>query len=160
MHPRAQQLIEQLQLQPHPEGGFYKEVYRSPDLVQSSQNQKWRSAITDIYFLLIKGQISRFHKVCHEEIWNFYEGAPLELIQIHPQTWQAQNIHLGLSETHPIYKHCIPPHFWQAAISTGDFSLVGCTVAPGFDFEDFAFLENPTEQEQLLKHHPELKGFL
>ena len=160
MHPRAQQLIEQLQLQPHPEGGFYKEVYRSPDLVQSSQNQKWRSAVTDIYFLLIKGQVSRFHKVCHEEIWNFYEGAPLELIQVHPQTWQAQNIQLGLSETHPIYKHCIPPHFWQAAQSTGDFSLVGCTVAPGFDFEDFAFLENPAEQELFLEHYPELQRFL
>ena len=86
MNKRAEELINILELSPHPEGGYYKEVYRSKSELSSPKNNKVRNAVTDIYFLLVSGQISRFHKVIHDEIWNFYEGAPLELIEIEPDT--------------------------------------------------------------------------
>ena len=137
--PRAQEIIEQLELIPHPEGGYFKETYRSELNVNSPQNQEERSAMTDIYFLLCEGQISRFHKVLHEEIWNFYEGSPLRLIEINFDDYSVEEITLGKDLN---YKHVIKPNNWQAAESTDEYTLVGCTVAPGFDFTDFSFISN------------------
>lgn len=158
MHPRAIELIDKLDLQPHPEGGFYKEVFRSATLVQSPNHGKSRSSVTDIYFLLPAGQISRFHRVLHEEIWNFYEGAPLRLIEMTPDLNHHTSLVLGGSQS-ICYKHCIPALHWQAAESTGEYSLVGCTVAPGFDFEDFSFL-TLGESGCIEKSFPELNKFL
>lgn len=136
MHP----LIQQLDLQTHPEGGFYKEVYRSAQLVNSPANQQARNAVTSIYFLLLKGQISRFHKVLHDETWHFYAGDPLRLIDLHSQCEE----HILGEKTQVQYQYTITANHWQAAETTGEYSLMGCTVAPGFDFEDFSFLaDNP-----------------
>jgi len=139
---RSKKLIKMLGLSPHPEGGHYNEVHRSKSKLISPKIKKSRNALTDIYFLLTSGQISRFHKVCHDEVWNFYEGAPLALFEIQPDTLKISKITLGDKKGKLKYKHCISGENWQAAYSTGEYSLVGCTVAPGFDFSDFKFLKD------------------
>lgn len=159
MHPRATELIDTLELTPHPEGGYYKESYRSPIQLASPQHGKQRCAVTDIYFLLLAGQVSRIHKVLHDELWHFYEGAALELIEINTHQ-QATTMILGNSNLPPKYQHCIHANHWQAARSTGDYTLVGCTVAPGFDFADFSFLKNTAEQALIIQNNPELLPFI
>jgi predicted cupin superfamily sugar epimerase len=141
MHKRATELIKQLNLSPHPEGGYFKEVYRSEQIVVSPVNNEQRNAVTDIYFLLCTGQVSRFHKVLHDEIWNFYEGDPLKLIEVDAESMEVSEVILGDKDSVQ-YKHCIKADNWQAAETTGEYSLVGCTVAPGFDFADFSFLSD------------------
>lgn len=141
-----QYLIDRYELSPHPEGGYYKEVYRSRQTVVSPEVDAERQAVTHIYFLLTKGQISRFHRVCHDEIWNFYEGSPLRLISFDGVTVQEQL--LGPDGTD--YVGIIEGGLFQAAESTGEYSLVGCSVAPGFDFTDFSFLADAPQLCQML----------
>jgi len=133
-----QQLIDRLKLVPHPEGGFYREVYRSGQAVSSSATKAPRQALTHIYFLLLKGQVSRFHRVLHDEVWNYYEGAPLRLLRWHGATIEEQLIGPGEAN----YCTTIVGGDFQAAESCGDYTLVGCTVAPGFDFADFTFADD------------------
>jgi len=131
----ARTVIEKLDLKPHPEGGWYREVYRSSDPVHTSRGA--RSAITAIYYLLERSQVSRWHVVAADEIWHFYEGSPLELLAYDPRA--RAMVHSVLSyikEDHePVA--VIRRGLWQAARSLGEFSLVGCSVGPGFQFEDF-----------------------
>lgn len=134
----ADEIIEKLEMTPHPEGGYFKEIYRSEDIVFSEKAEDKRSAVTDIYFLLKKGEVSRFHKVLHDEIWNFYLGSPLRLLDFYDD--KMNEIILGDENLN--FKFTIKSNHWQAAESTGEFSLVGCTVAPGFDFKDFSFIED------------------
>jgi predicted cupin superfamily sugar epimerase len=135
-------LIKKYNLAPHPEGGYFKETYRSPQRVQSTITQEPRNALTHIYFLLLEGQVSRFHRVCHDEIWNFYEGDPIQLIQFDSITTKEKIIGPGCRD----YVTVVPGNTWQAAATTGVYSLVGCTVAPGFDFADFSFLRDDPDQ--------------
>lgn len=136
MHPRAKQLIQTIGLQDHPEGGFYREVYRSPNKVYSSQVNAERNTGTEIYFLLCEGQVSRFHTVGHDEFWHFFEGDPLRLISGEEDDLREEL----LSPMHMHFQTCVKAKAWQAAETTGAYSLVGCTVAPGFDFADFRLL--------------------
>ena len=129
-------LIQKYKLQPHPEGGYFREVYRSNQEVNSPISNEKRNTVTQIYFLLKKGQVSRFHKVTHDEIWNFYEGAPLKLIE-----FDGENVSEKLIGEDGNYFHVIKGGIYQAAESTGEYSLVGCSVSPGFDFKDFCFLD-------------------
>ena len=159
-------LIARYNLKPHPEGGYYGEVYRSADNLTSPHHAHTRSALTHIYFLLEKGQISRFHRVLHDEVWNFYAGAPLRLIQVEAkQPMQSDNDYAtrekvigGNQETE--FVHVIPAGHWQAAESTGDYSLVGCSVAPGFDFDDFSFMLNEQDQAWIKRHQPQWSRFI
>jgi len=132
-------LIKKYNLQKHPEGGYYAETYRSEMLIKSPEICESRNAVTDIYFLLANEEISRFHKVLHDELWHFYEGSPLKVI-----TFDGNSIRESIigPNTPDGYKTVVKGGVWQAAISTGDYSLVGCTVAPGFDFADFEFLDD------------------
>jgi predicted cupin superfamily sugar epimerase len=137
-------LIATLGLVAHPEGGYYSEVYRSPAAVKPEDGREPRSALTTIYFLLPRGQVSRWHRVQSDEVWHFYEGAPLEL-------WVTRDLstverhRLGPVEPGQQPVVVVPAGFWQAARSTGGYSLVGCTVGPGFAFEDFALAtDDPT----------------
>lgn len=134
---KARQVIEELQLAPHPEGGWYREVYRSSDRVQRGQQS--RSATTAIYYLLEQQQLSRWHVVDADEIWHFYAGAPLELLAYDPASRQLTR-HV-LSAPAPGFSSIgiIPAGVWQAARSLGEYSLVGCTVSPGFEFSGFRF---------------------
>jgi len=135
---QAAALITALGLKPHPEGGWYREIYRSNGQVQTPRGA--RSAITAVYYLLERQQISRWHVVEADEIWHFYEGAPLELLAYDPQARALVRCVLG-NTTHDHERVAvIRAGIWQAAQSLGDFSLVGCNVGPGFDFEDFRFV--------------------
>ncbi|MBU3020732.1 cupin domain-containing protein [Aestuariibacter sp. A3R04] len=149
-------LIEKLQLQPHPEGGFFKQVFQSQHRVHSPVHNMSRPAVTHIYFLLLKGQVSRFHRVLHDEIWNHYDGAPLRLYHIHQQQLREQR--LGGSEYD--FVAVIPAGDFQAAETTGDYSLLGCTVSPGFDFADFSFIEEPSMKQWIEVAHPDMSRFV
>jgi predicted cupin superfamily sugar epimerase len=139
MHADAQAIVDALELAPHPEGGFYRETFRSPLLVSVPARE--RPASTAIYFLLAAGTFSALHRVLSDEVWHHYDGDPVEL-----HTIDAAGVHdvallgrrLALGERP---QRVVPAGVWQAALPIGRFAFCGCTVAPGFDFEDF---EMPT----------------
>ncbi len=156
---RAEQLIDRLQLQPHPEGGYYREIYRSNLSVHSDAVGRLRAAITDIYFLLPAGEVSHWHRVAHDELWNFYAGAPLRLLQLSSNLQKLNDYELAADCAH--FKQLIPADCWQAAESRGEFSLVGCTVAPGFDLADFRLLKDlPEVSAQVYAMYPDLARFI
>lgn len=118
-------LIKKYKLQPHPEGGYFREVYRSEqELISGVANDK-RNAVTHIYFLLKQGEFSKFHRVLHDEIWNFYEGAPLKLIE-----FDGEIIVEKVIGDYGKYVSVVKGGVFQAAESTGEYTLVGCSVAP------------------------------
>ncbi|MDD9301597.1 MAG: cupin domain-containing protein [Desulfobacter sp.] len=130
-------LIQKYTLAPHPEGGYFKEIYRSNLSGKSPVTSSLRHWATHIYFLLTQGQVSRFHRVAHDELWHFYQGDPLNLFlydgsQVKPMT-------LGPGQN---YMALVPRNVWQASETKGNYSFVGCKVAPGFDFADFSFLKD------------------
>ena len=152
-----EQLIDKYKLVPHPEGGYFREVFRSGQKVFSSVADAKRDAVTHIYFLLTTGQVSRFHRVLHDEIWNFYQGSPLRLMQYDGTKVQEEIIGAGCSS----YVSFVAGGLYQAAESTGEFSLVGCTVAPGFDFGDFSFLgDDPDAVQDFIHKYPEYEKFV
>ena len=126
----AAEIISLLDLQPHPEGGYDRETFRDPREVDG------RSVGTAIYFLLTEGEGSHWHAVDAAELWHFYEGAPLEL-EI-AQDALRRKVTLGPDiKAGQRPQAVVPTGAWQAARTTGAWSLVGCTVAPGFDFAGF-----------------------
>lgn len=139
----AKQLIESLSLTPHPEGGWYREIYRSDTKV--SRQRKRRSALTQIYYLLEQDQVSRWHLINSDEIWHFYAGNALELFSYDPQAQQLERHVLG----NPLDSHTsvaiIKAGHWQAARPLGNYSLLGCSVAPGFEFREFRFVSDLPE---------------
>jgi predicted cupin superfamily sugar epimerase len=120
----ADRLIALLDLKPHPEGGHFRETFRDKN--------EGRAHSTAIYFLLKAGEVSRWHRVDAVEVWHFYRGAPLEL-RIGKQTYVLGP---NIDEAQAL-QIVVPAGAWQAARSLGDYTLVGCTVAPGFEFERF-----------------------
>jgi predicted cupin superfamily sugar epimerase len=162
MHPRARQLIEQLELEPHPEGGHYRRVYRSLTQASVADGRGERATMTSIVYLLTVGEISRWHRVLSDEAWHFHEGAPLALMSASPDFAHLHRHRLGpVDGTHASPLHVVPANHWQAARSTGDYTLVGCTVAPGFDFADFVMLrERPEDAARLAQLHPELEDLI
>lgn len=157
MHQRAADLIISLDLQPHPEGGQFREIYRSPFLVRPQDGRPPRAALTTIYFLLTEGEVSRWHRVASDEAWHFYEGDPLELFTLDPQTQQVNRYVLGAVGENSSPVHVVPAGVWQAARTTGAYTLVGCTVGPGFDFDDFQILRDAPEESTRLTRY--LGGF-
>lgn len=160
MHERATELIRTLGMTAHPEGGYFREVFRSGETVRASHDRE-RSALTTIYFLLTAGAHSAWHRVRSDEAWHHYEGAPLELLVIDPGLTTLKRQLLG-----PVDENCapvrvVPVECWQAARTTGDYTLVGCTVGPGFDFADFTMLRDAPEGAERLRHDlPEVIPFL
>ncbi|MBT6441923.1 MAG: cupin domain-containing protein [Alphaproteobacteria bacterium] len=127
----ADQIISALNLAPHPEGGHYRETWRAPTTGDA------RGAGTAIYYLLTAGERSHWHRIDAVEIWHFYAGAPLAL-SINDGSTNTQELRLGTDlENSELPQAIVPAHAWQSAISTGAWSLVGCTVAPAFQFETF-----------------------
>jgi hypothetical protein len=128
----AAEIIRLLDLQPHPEGGHFRETFRDP-----AQDSRGRAVSTLIYFLLEAGQLSRWHRVDAVEVWHFYAGAPLE-ITISQNGSETSAHRLGLdffAGERPQF--AVPAHCWQSAMSLGAWTLVGCSVAPGFKFSSF-----------------------
>lgn len=127
----AADVIRLLQLAPHPEGGQFRETFRD---AASSQG---RAASTAIYYLLRAGEISRWHKVDAAEAWHWYAGAPLKL-DIAPPGHAATTVVLGMDLVNGQRPQAVvPTGHWQSARSQGEWTLVGCTVAPGFEFAGF-----------------------
>ena len=150
MHERVRELISELGLQPHPEGGLFCEIHRSGEQVQRADGVL-RAAVTTIFFLLPAGVVSRWHRVAADEIWHHYEGAPLELGVLAPEAATPSLLRLGPVGRETLPVRVVPAHAWQNARSLGDYTLVGCTVAPGFEFADFCMLADldPAERPPL-----------
>lgn len=136
---QARDIIRLLSLQPHPEGGWYREIHRSGLAVAGPRGQ--RSAVTTIYYLLEHGQVSRWHVVdAADEIWHFYGGAPLELLAYDPSSCELERHVLSAPGEAARPVAVVGSGVWQAARTLGEYSLVGCSVGPGFEFGDFRFV--------------------
>jgi len=126
----ASAIIKLLALKPHPEGGHFRETFRDPRLIDG------RAASTAIFFLLARGERSHWHRVDAAEAWHFHAGAPLALSIAEDK--EVRTIRLGSDlAAGELPQAVVPAHAWQAAQSLGDWTLVGCTVAPGFEFKGF-----------------------
>lgn len=155
-------IIKTLQLKPHPEGGYFREVYRSKGFINKtslpSEFSGKRSYSTAIYFLLTSDSFSAFHRINQDEIWHFYKGSPIKLHVISDQGDYSSVIIGNNLEKQETLQYIVPAKYWFAAevINKNDFSLVGCTVSPGFDFNDF---ELP-KREQLIALFPQHKNII
>jgi predicted cupin superfamily sugar epimerase len=139
----ADEVVRLLDLKPHPEGGHFREIFRDapppypPPQAGEGREGVGRAASTAIYFLLARGERSHWHRVDAVEVWHWYAGAPLEL-EIAQNEGRIERVTLGndlASGERP--QAVVPAHAWQAAQTLGDWTLCGCTVAPGFDFSGF-----------------------
>ena len=127
----AAEIIARLGLVPHPEGGHFRETFRD-----ASTDSSGRSRSTAICFLLARGERSHWHLIDAVEVWHFCAGSPLELEIADADGRRIIRLGPDIAAGHwP--QAIVPPHAWQAAVTTGDWTLVGCTVAPGFDFATF-----------------------
>lgn len=129
----AQEIIDRLNLQPHPEGGWYAETWRAEN--------KGRPTGTCIYFLLQAGESSHWHRVDATEIWLYHAGAPLILSLSATDKGPAVDHVLSPDLSRGAPQLIVPTGHWQAARSTGDYTLVSCTVSPGFQFDGFQLAE-------------------
>ena len=129
--PTAAEIIARLELKPHPEGGHFRETFRDPRL-----DANGRSVSTAIYFLLARGERSHWHRIDAVEVWHHYAGSVLRLEIADGKS--RRSIRLGPDlAAGEVPQATVPARAWQAAESCGDWTLVGCTVAPGFDFAKF-----------------------
>ena len=159
----VREFISQFNLLPHPEGGFYKETYRSTELIHARALPERfagdRSVATAIYFLLEQGNFSAFHKIKSDECWHFYAGQTL-LIYVLLQDGCLKEIKLGNNITAgECFQYVVPANCWFASIPANDtaFSFVGCTVAPGFDFADFELAQADKLIRQFPQHESPIK---
>lgn len=148
---KAIELIrENLEMEAHPEGGFFKEVYRSEGVIDANalppKFQGNRHYLTSIYFLLIEESFSAFHRILSDELWYFHKGDPIAIHVISPDG-HYEKIELGKKQ----YQFSIPAESWFASETTGAYSLVSCAVAPGFDFKDFEL----AKAKELVKTFPQ-----
>jgi hypothetical protein len=137
---RVAQLKAWLQLRPHPEGGHFREVFRSAAVVDPLDGRPQRQALTVIDFLLADGERSAWHRVESDEAWHLLEAGPLRLWLVPSTLDRLESVVLGAAGPNGAApRHVVPAGWWQAAEPLGAFALVGATVGPGFEFADFAF---------------------
>lgn len=158
---RIQEIIKTLNLQPHPEGGYYKETYRSEGVINTDSLDKnysgERNYSTSIYFLLTSDNFSAFHKINQDEIWYFHEGSSIQLHTI-SEDGKHQQFTIGNDITKNESPQLIVPgnHWFAAKVNNANsYALVSCSVSPGFDFSDFVL---PTRKElsNLFPQHKEV----
>jgi len=154
----AEKISNKLQMQPHPEGGYFKETYRSKGIINKSnlgnEFSGKRNYSTAIYFLLPSGTFSAFHKIKQDEIWHFYKGSPIKL-HIISEKGDYTNIIIGNNlEYSQSPQFIVKANDWFAAevIEDDTYSLLGCTVSPGFDFNDFELAERATLTSKFPQH--------
>ncbi|MBY0479030.1 MAG: cupin domain-containing protein [Chitinophagaceae bacterium] len=154
----VQQYITQFHLQPHPEGGYYCRTYASDESINAAalpvRFNGNRLLSTAIYFLLEGKQFSAFHRIKSDELWHFYTGAGLHIYVIHPDG-NAEILKLGNDiENGYRFQQLVKAGCWFASmpVDENSFSFVGCTVAPGFDFEDFELADKATLLQQYPQH--------
>ncbi len=149
--------IAHLGLNKHPEGGYFKEVFRSDEILSKKslpgRYTSFRSVSSSIYYLLKSEEYSSFHRLKSDEIWHFYSGSPINVYIISPLGKLKIHTCGPFAERGNVFQLLIPKENWFAAkvAEETSYSLVGCTVAPGFDFEDFEL----SKQEELLKRFPQ-----
>lgn len=157
----ANYFIEKLELEKHPEGGWFKQVYKSEEEIDKehlpNRYSGKRAHSTSIYFLITQEEFSAFHRIKSDELWHFYEGSPLT-IHIINDAGKYSNVKLGNNlENGNVYQYAIPHGVWFAAtvnnIAADSYSLIGCTVSPGFDYDDFEL----GKQDELVKMFPNHK---
>ncbi len=157
---RAAALIAELSLQPHPEGGWYREFFRSEASITSELHAGPRRALTSIDFLLVRGQHSAWHRVASDEAWHLLEGDGLRLWLMPPAADRVRAVDLGPAGGGRSPRHVVPADWWQAAEPLGDYAYVGATVGPGFEFADFGFLRGRGEAAALRRLDQALERLL
>lgn len=160
MPDKAKYLIDKLKLQPHPEGGHFREVYRSDELVFKENLPKRyqgdRAFSTSIYFLLERGEISVFHRIKSDETWYFHDGDTMEIFMIDLKGNLHKKMLGPVIDEGNCLQLTIERGQWFAARSTGDYTLVGCNVSPGFDFSDFEMAYH----SYLIRLYPQHKAII
>lgn len=153
----TQEIISQYQLQPHPEGGWYAQTYKSRELIPAAALPERfggaRPFSTAIYFLLEEGIFSAFHRIKSDECWHFYAGDPLEVFMLQANG-ELEVVTLGNDRSKgQLFQFVVPAQCWFASrpAAGSHFCFVGCTVAPGFDFADFEL----ADAENLVKEYPQ-----
>lgn len=152
--PRVNELITELQLMPHPEGGYFTETYRSNSVIDSID----RNTSTAIYYLLRSDEISRFHRIKSDEVWHHYEGSPVTIHVIHQDSlYEALYLGKEISKGQKP-QHVVPAGAWFGVTvdDPDSYTLCGCTVAPGFDFNDFEM----GNRYQMLQAFPEHEAII
>ena len=161
---RIKHLVQSLDLQPHPEGGWYRESYRSPEMIPISalpeRFDSQRCFCTSIYFLLSGDEFSAFHRIKQDEVWHFYDGDALTVHVIdkgggYLEKKLGRNVEAG-----ECFQQVVEAgDYFAASLASDGFALVGCTVAPGFDFADFempschSLLELYPQHAAVIKQH-------
>ncbi|MEZ5312384.1 MAG: cupin domain-containing protein [Thermoanaerobaculia bacterium] len=157
MHARAAALVRELGLSPHPEGGRFAELYRSPRPVDPGDGRSSRSALTAIWFLMLAGERSAGHVVDSDEVWIHFEGSDVRLWTFDAETEALSSTLLGPVGPGRAPQRVVEAGVWQAAEPLGDYSLTGACVGPGFDFADFRLLDGaPDVRARLGRLSPEL----
>jgi predicted cupin superfamily sugar epimerase len=162
MNEKAEYYIDKLDLKKHPEGGYYKEIYRSTEYFEipdySYKSKKTRNYSTSIYFLLEGNDKSHFHKLSSDEIWHFYDGTDIKILII-DIFGNLSEVVLGRSSG--IFQHTVKKENWFAAevIQKKSFALIGCSVSPGFEFEDFVLAKRGDLIKLFPQHELIIKKF-
>jgi len=160
MNEKAKYYIQKLQLNKHPEGGYYREIYRSGEIIfidAPNQNRK-RNVSTSIYFLLEGSQKSKFHKLKSDELWHFYDGTAVKIYILDGNGKLTETMIGRDIENGELFQTTIGKNNWFAAevMDKRSFTLIGCTVSPGFDFSDFEL----AKRANLLNKFPDHKELI
>ncbi len=161
----AEYIIKKLGLKPHPEGGYYREIYRSEEKINSQTLPKRyggvRNFSTSIYFLLKEGEYSRLHRLKSDEIYHFYLGSSVEIILIYPNGKIKTRILGNNLEKGESPQIIVPKNVWQGLrlAGNGRFALMGTTVSPGFDYNDFE-LGDEKKLQKIIKINKKTREFL
>jgi hypothetical protein len=159
MTPKVRELIAKLKLEPHQEGGWFRQAYKSGTQTQAAQGS--RSAVTTIYYLLEHERPCPWHVVQSDEIWHFYHGAPSELLAYEPRTRSLVRQQLNAVTGEGVQVAVIPAGSWQATHCLGEYMLAGCTVAPGYEHQDFRWVrEMPGHRDHFTGAMRGLEAFL
>ena len=158
-------LILKLKLEKHPEGGYFKETYSSKDIIKVPERYKGKTRVssTHIYYLLSGENFSAWHRVKSDEIWHFYAGRPINLYIIDNNIKNINIITLGnpLSNLDTTFQYCVEQGQWFAAqpVEREGYSLVGCTVSPGFDFRDWELADRKNLLDKYPQHEELVRKF-
>jgi uncharacterized protein len=153
---RARALIDALRLVPHPEGGWYREIFRSSAEVLPQDGRPLHAALTTIDFLLQPCEFSAWHRVRSDEVWHLLEGGPLRLTLLAPTLDAIHQVELAAAGTDTAPRAVVPAGWWQAAEAPANFAYVGATVGPGFDFLDFQFArDDPRVSDTIRRLRPD-----
>ncbi len=161
----AEYIIKKLALKPHPEGGYYREIYRSEEKINSLALPKRyggdRNFSTSIYYLLKEGEYSRLHRLKSDEIYHFYLGASVEIFLVYPKGKIETKILGNNLERGESLQIIVPKNVWQGLrlVGNGRFSLMGTTVSPGFDYNDFE-LGDEKKLQKIIKINKKIREFL